>query len=606
MEFRNTALTALTLTMTLFLGIGLLLTGVAEEGQSWRGHGIQFEGNEATQDNPWGITAGIIDTPEDGRCMLLTPGTGVTIGDFRGEELELDIHIHPWVSETSDGAALGVTYLDARGKAVSQGTLSVESDQRLEYVVDMKLHPKAASVRLEQIDWDNHGVDNDWIIIDSPPVESEPEEWRELQVSFVNTEPTSDNPWGFTAGIIDTDVDGQGLLLTSDTGAVLRALKTDSVYRLTINLHPWVAEKSDGVRMKLIYLDAQESVVTEKTVVINKGQKLEYGIDLTRYPTATHLKMLCERREGERVEGDWIMVSMPVPETAPEEWQGLQVSFLNTKATEDNPWGFTAGAIDTDEDGRCLLLTPGTGAMLRELDDESAVRLSMRLHPWVAEKSDGAGLKVAYLDEQDEVVAEDELALEKDQEIQYDVELAQHPTATHVRMLCNSGKKQNSDGDWVVIGVLQITKGETPEAQAEQEDWNGLQTSCLNPARTEDNPWGTTAGIIDTDEDGRCLLLTPNTGAVLKIPEEMREIRLGMRIHPWVAEHSDGAGVLVWLLDAGDNILHEENIPVGNTADYVQYQQDLTAFQGVTHVALRCNNGANGDDSGDWVVVRLE
>ena len=57
---------------------------------------------------------------------------------------------------------------------------------------------------------------------------------------------------------------------------------------------------------------------------------------------------------------------------------------------------------------------------------------------------------------------------------------------------------------------------------------------------------------------------------------------------------------------AEENILHEENIPVGNTADYVQYQQDLTAFPGTTHVALRCNNGAKGDDSSDWVVVRLE
>ena len=169
-------------------------------------------------------------------------------------------------------------------------------------------------------------------------------------------------------------------------------------------------------------------------------------------------------------------------------------------------------------------------------------------------------------------------------------------------------KNNNSMMIVMVFVVVLFLCSPLPVARAEEMtlDWHGLQTLIVDAKPTQDNPWGTTAGVIDTDEDGQCLLLTPNTSAVLARPEGNGGIHLAMRVHPWVAEASDGAGLLIWLLDAEDNILHEDNVLLSNSPDFVEYRQDFAEYPEATHLKLLCNNGSNDDDSGDWVVVRLE
>ena len=122
-------------------------------------------------------------------------------------------------------------------------------------------------------------------------------------------------------------------------------------------------------------------------------------------------------------------------------------------------------------------------------------------------------------------------------------------------------------------------------------------------AVTEDNPWKTTAGTIDLEDRGKSIFLTPNTTALLSNVSEMNEIAFSYEIHPWVKESSDGAGLVIWLMDAQNNIIHEEEIVISASDDMKEFKIDLTQYKGVTKIKFLCNNGTNENDSGDWVVL---
>ena len=52
------------------------------EMQSWKTCQVFFEESGPADDNPWGVTAGIIDSGGGGECILLTPGTAVDLMDM--------------------------------------------------------------------------------------------------------------------------------------------------------------------------------------------------------------------------------------------------------------------------------------------------------------------------------------------------------------------------------------------------------------------------------------------------------------------------------------------------------------------------------------------
>lgn len=136
------------------------------------------------------------------------------------------------------------------------------------------------------------------------------------------------------------------------------------------------------------------------------------------------------------------------------------------------------------------------------------------------------------------------------------------------------------------------------------QTWQDYKVSFENAVATSDNPWGFTAGIIDTDTDGKCLFITPNTAVEMYDLTEKESLPLQFMIHPWVAKDSDGAGVVVWYLDKDDNILGQEEISVSNSDKWKNFEIDLKQYQGIAKVKLLCNNGANNDDTSDWVIIK--
>ena len=120
---------------------------------------------------------------------------------------------------------------------------------------------------------------------------------------------------------------------------------------------------------------------------------------------------------------------------------------------------------------------------------------------------------------------------------------------------------------------------------------------------TGDNPWGITAGTIHLEDRGESIFLTPNTTALWDNVGQMEELSFSYELHPWIKESSDGAGLIIWLLDAQDNIIYTEELLLNASDSLKEFYMDLTQYEEVTRIKLLCNNGASGNDSGDWIIL---
>ena len=104
----------------------------------------------STDENPWGVTAGMISMEDGTEAWLLTPETGIQMEIT--EDIIIRYKIHPWMKDTSDGASLQIEYNEINE------TLTAEQDWK-DYPVPQSVH----TVRVEVLTTDNN--DGDWVII---------------------------------------------------------------------------------------------------------------------------------------------------------------------------------------------------------------------------------------------------------------------------------------------------------------------------------------------------------------------------------------------------------------------------------------------------------
>lgn len=121
---------------------------------------------------------------------------------------------------------------------------------------------------------------------------------------------------------------------------------------------------------------------------------------------------------------------------------------------------------------------------------------------------------------------------------------------------------------------------------------------------TEDNPWHKTAGLFELEDIGECIFLTPNMSVHMLELENVEKISLQTKIHPWVQESSDGAGILVWIMDNEDNILDEKEILLSNEDKWKDITINLAEYESAVRLKLTCNNGSADNDNGDWVIIK--
>ena len=158
---------------------------------------------------------------------------------------------------------------------------------------------------------------------------------------------------------------------------------------------------------------------------------------------------------------------------------------------------------------------------------------------------------------------------------------------------------EDSLSDTLASQTVKITEDEDSEDESSLMDhlvFEGAQV-------TEDNPWKQTAGLFEMEGMGEVIFLTPNTSVIIE--EKTESLNVECQIHPWVKENSDGAGILVWLMDVGGNIVHEEEWKIFSSEEWQEFSVDLTLYEGAEKIKIICNNGENNDDSGDWVVIKI-
>ncbi len=129
----------------------------------------------------------------------------------------------------------------------------------------------------------------------------------------------------------------------------------------------------------------------------------------------------------------------------------------------------------------------------------------------------------------------------------------------------------------------------------------------LNAESVSDNPWGFTAGIIDVDQDGQCLFLTPGTGVVIDGISDVAledDLNMQFKIHLWVAKDSDGAGITISLKDQDANTIRQERMLI-SAQDGWQSMGDPIKTGEIRQVELLCDGGDNSNETADWLIIKL-
>ena len=135
--------------------------------------------------------------------------------------------------------------------------------------------------------------------------------------------------------------------------------------------------------------------------------------------------------------------------------------------------------------------------------------------------------------------------------------------------------------------------------------WGDYEVKIEGNRKTDDNPWGYIAGVIDDDELGEVVLLNPNTSITFRNLSGDEKIEMEIGIYPLVASASDGAGLDVWFMK-DDDIIDKSFIDVANDSSWKDIKFSVKDYPMANGIKILCNNGKNDNDECDWVILKLK
>lgn len=152
------------------------------------------------------------------------------------------------------------------------------------------------------------------------------------------------------------------------------------------------------------------------------------------------------------------------------------------------------------------------------------------------------------------------------------------------------GQHVNLPGRSVPLGAVQDLEAPTEEAPTEDApteevpQWRAVFHDAKEVDKNE-IPWGITAGEIEMEDGTAVWLLTPDTSMTIEGAGE-----LAYSIHPWMAQVSDGARLLVQD-DVGDQ---------SQTLDVTAEWNRLTLIEGIYDISFEQTE----NEDGDWIIMK--
>lgn len=132
---------------------------------------LSLIGQSTADDNPWGSNLTTFEDEEHGTCILMMPGTEISVQyKLQGEEtLSWNANIHPWMAKISDGVGLDITVktvgTDVSGiteqitivpmDTYEQGSLSLAEFQDTEVQITLSVN-----------NGDNDDSSGDWLVFE--------------------------------------------------------------------------------------------------------------------------------------------------------------------------------------------------------------------------------------------------------------------------------------------------------------------------------------------------------------------------------------------------------------------------------------------------------
>lgn len=161
---------------------------------------------------------------------------------------------------------------------------------------------------------------------------------------------------------------------------------------------------------------------------------------------------------------------------------------------------------------------------------------------------------------------------------------------------------------WFIGQHLKQTRTDTPEQQTESKIWNLFdhmdsdETVLWGRTESTDYPFGYNVGLIEDEEVGCSVLLTPDTKLTTNctVPETA-SLELSFQIHPWVSDDSDGALLHITITSMSGN---QEFVYKAEKALYTEVLSLNEFGAGNLQFEFTVTNEEDKNENCDWVIIR--
>ena len=148
--------------------------------------------------------------------------------------------------------------------------------------------------------------------------------------------------------------------------------------------------------------------------------------------------------------------------------------------------------------------------------------------------------------------------------------------------------------------------GKVPELSMIQ---NSKNATYENQVATTDFPGGYNVGFVTVDGSQKAFLVTPGTAMnyEFEVTRDMEKLSFACGYHPQMEVGiANGAVLTIEIRSMADNtVLSEQEIIINDGDRENACEVDLSAYEGQSvRVRITCDPGENGDQSGDWIIVK--